>query len=96
LPLTVYCKYVTQPFVVLNTQGLSSPLYGWWANRGKTTRAPVVTGCMLMLIGNVIYAYAENANTNDMRMWIVLFARVVMGAGSGLSMLERLTIQLKA
>jgi hypothetical protein len=37
-----------------------------------------------MLIGNVIYAYAENANTNAMRMWIVFFARVVMGAGSGL------------
>ena len=64
--------------------GVSSPLYGWWANARRTSRNPIATGCALMILGNIIYVLANVAPTYAGREWLVLVARLVMGTGAGI------------
>jgi ceroid-lipofuscinosis MFS transporter 7 len=62
-------------------QMLSSPLFGYWSQRTKSTKYPVMFGMMLTSVGNVLYALLPTIGDNS--KWLMLVARFIVGLGSG-------------
>uniref|UniRef100_A0A914VZ74 Major facilitator superfamily (MFS) profile domain-containing protein n=1 Tax=Plectus sambesii TaxID=2011161 RepID=A0A914VZ74_9BILA len=62
-------------------QAVSSPIFGFWNQKTKGTRRPVMSGMVLTILGNLIYALLPTFSDN--RKWIMMFARFLVGFGSG-------------
>lgn len=61
---------------------VSSPFYGFWTNKIRKTKWPIVTGLLIEILGNGMLAFGE-AFPQDMKKWAILVARIVTGLGMG-------------
>ncbi len=63
-------------------QMLSSPLFGYWNQKTKSTRYPVMFGMMITSVGNLLYALLPTIGGSNSK-WLMLVARFLVGLGSG-------------
>uniref|UniRef100_A0A914X4V0 Major facilitator superfamily (MFS) profile domain-containing protein n=1 Tax=Plectus sambesii TaxID=2011161 RepID=A0A914X4V0_9BILA len=63
-------------------QALSSLVFGFWSNRIKQTKVPMMTGLTVMFISNLFYGNIELLHSN--RRWGMLVARFITGCGGGI------------
>ena len=60
-------------------------LKGWWANKIKYHKLPIIVCLIIMAIGNVVYLYLESfgqvTKTISPKVWM-LIARFIMGLGA--------------
>ncbi|CAI4229170.1 unnamed protein product [Auanema sp. JU1783] len=63
-------------------QGIASPAFGYWMNRSKSIRQPLVFGIIIMIISNVIFCFVESFAEKD-RRWVMMIARFCIGIGAG-------------
>jgi MFS family permease len=80
---TVFFGWIVSSFSV--GQLLSSPLFGFWANKIKCHKIPIVACLIVTIIGNVVYMYLESIETFKLgspKVWM-LASRFIMGAGAG-------------
>uniref|UniRef100_A0A914VXB3 Major facilitator superfamily domain containing 8 n=1 Tax=Plectus sambesii TaxID=2011161 RepID=A0A914VXB3_9BILA len=64
-------------------QALASPALGFWSNRIKQTKVPLLSGLVLMFIGNLLYGNTEWLPTGS-RRYGMLLARFITGCGGGI------------
>lgn len=72
-------------FVIMGfnlASAVSSPIFGYWMNRIRKSKWPIVTGILLEIIGNAMLALAGSL-PQDARKWGVLISRLVSGFGMG-------------
>ena len=62
-------------------QAVSSLVLGFWSNRIKQTKVPMMTGLTLMFISNLVYGNIELLQSN--RRWGMFVARFITGCGGG-------------
>ncbi|ESP02723.1 hypothetical protein LOTGIDRAFT_138023, partial [Lottia gigantea] len=62
-------------------QLVASPLFGFWANYGKSTRWPLVISILINILANVMYGYIESFD--DHRDYYLLLSRAMVGFGAG-------------
>lgn len=65
-------------------QLLASPLFGFWANRIKCHKIPIIAALIVTIFGNFVYMYLESIQTikaGSPKMWM-LVSRFIMGAGA--------------
>ncbi|CAD6188249.1 unnamed protein product [Caenorhabditis auriculariae] len=63
-------------------QGLASPAFGFWMNRAKSIRQPLVFGIVVMIVSNVIFCFVESF-PEKYRRWVMMVARFFIGIGAG-------------
>jgi len=74
-------------------QMIFSPLFGILIDKIKRIRPIALACCALFCVGNILYALIGAFNRNDLfgaslnknRVWVMLFARFVVGAGTALN-----------
>jgi ceroid-lipofuscinosis MFS transporter 7 len=74
-------------------QMIFAPLFGAWVDRIKTVRPVFLICCTLFCAGNVLYAMVGMFHRNHIfgveirgsRIWVMLVARFVVGAGTALN-----------
>ncbi|VDL86148.1 unnamed protein product [Nippostrongylus brasiliensis] len=55
-------------------QGLASPIFGFWMNRSKSVRWPMICGITVMIVSNVIFCFVEAFKEKE-RRWVMMVAR---------------------
>lgn len=75
-------------------QIISSPLFGYWSNRIKGVRLPIVIGFIFMLVGNMIYLTLEFADV-PYRGAFLIVSRLLLGIGSGFALCFDSPVNLK-
>ncbi|EYC21102.1 hypothetical protein Y032_0020g221 [Ancylostoma ceylanicum] len=63
-------------------QGLASPIFGFWMNRSKSVRQPMICGILVMIISNIIFCFVEAFKEKE-RRWVMMVARFFIGLGAG-------------
>ncbi|WKY01253.1 hypothetical protein Q1695_015334 [Nippostrongylus brasiliensis] len=63
-------------------QGLASPIFGFWMNRSKSVRWPMICGITVMIVSNVIFCFVEAFKEKE-RRWVMMVARFFIGLGAG-------------
>ncbi|KAK5966711.1 MFS domain-containing protein, partial [Trichostrongylus colubriformis] len=63
-------------------QGIASPAFGFWMNRSKSVRPPLICGILIMILSNVIFCFVESFRKNE-RRWVMMVARFCIGLGAG-------------
>ncbi|ETN75022.1 transporter, major facilitator family protein [Necator americanus] len=63
-------------------QGLASPLFGFWMNRSKSVRQPMICGIVVMIVSNIIFCFVEAFKEKE-RRWIMMISRFFIGLGAG-------------
>lgn len=79
-------------------QMVFSPLFGLISDRLGSVRLISLLCCLLLTGGNVLYALIglfsrELGGVGKVRMWVMIAARVVVGAGTGAVYLDLLLVQ---
>jgi ceroid-lipofuscinosis MFS transporter 7 len=64
-------------------QMLASPAFGYWSQRTRSTKYPVVFGMLITSVGNALYALLPNIGGAKSK-WFMLVARFFVGIGSGM------------
>ncbi|CAP33863.1 Protein CBG15681 [Caenorhabditis briggsae] len=72
--------FITAAFSV--GQGLASPVFGYWMNRAKSVRQPLVFGISIMILSNIIFCFVEAFQEKE-RRWVMMVARFFIGVGAG-------------
>ncbi|VDL87666.1 unnamed protein product [Nippostrongylus brasiliensis] len=54
-------------------QGLASPIFGFWMNRSKSVRWPMICGITVMIVSNVIFCFVEAFKEKE-RRWVMMVA----------------------
>uniref|UniRef100_A0A8R1EBA9 MFS domain-containing protein n=1 Tax=Caenorhabditis japonica TaxID=281687 RepID=A0A8R1EBA9_CAEJA len=72
--------FITAAFSV--GQGLASPAFGYWMNRAKSVRQPLVFGISVMILSNIIFCFVEAFKEKE-RRWVMMVARFFIGVGAG-------------
>ncbi|EGT55075.1 hypothetical protein CAEBREN_05104 [Caenorhabditis brenneri] len=72
--------FITAAFSV--GQGIASPVFGYWMNRAKSVRQPLVFGISIMILSNIIFCFVE-AFAEKERRWVMMVARFFIGVGAG-------------
>ncbi|CAI5444080.1 unnamed protein product [Caenorhabditis angaria] len=72
--------FITAAFSV--GQGLASPAFGYWMNRAKSVRQPLVFGISVMILSNIIFCFVETFKEKE-RRWVMMTARFFIGLGAG-------------
>ncbi|VDK47333.1 unnamed protein product [Anisakis simplex] len=62
-------------------QALASPLFGFWSVRIGATKIPILTGLVIMFVGNLIYTGIDLVSVNQ--RYVMLVARFITGLGGG-------------
>lgn len=62
-------------------QMISSPLFGWWTNKRKSSRVPLITSMVIFFLANIMYATITLFPTNR-KFWMIV-ARSLVGVSSG-------------
>ncbi|KAK6041271.1 hypothetical protein COOONC_21224 [Cooperia oncophora] len=55
-------------------QGLASPAFGYWMNRSRSVRQPLICGITVMIISNIIFCFVEAFKEKE-RRWVMMVAR---------------------
>lgn len=63
-------------------QGIASPVFGFWMNRSKSVRQPLICGIVVMIFSNIIFCFVEAFKEKD-RRWVMMVARFFIGLGAG-------------
>uniref|UniRef100_A0A1I7T286 MFS domain-containing protein n=1 Tax=Caenorhabditis tropicalis TaxID=1561998 RepID=A0A1I7T286_9PELO len=63
------------------TQCIFSPLFGYWSNRIGQVRLPMIIGFLIMAFGNLVYLSLQY--WEGYHLYVMMFSRLVAGAGSG-------------
>uniref|UniRef100_A0A0K0CW19 MFS domain-containing protein n=1 Tax=Angiostrongylus cantonensis TaxID=6313 RepID=A0A0K0CW19_ANGCA len=63
-------------------QGMASPIFGFWMNRSKSIRQPLIYGIIIMIVANVIFCFVE-AFKQEERRWVMMVSRFFVGLGAG-------------
>ncbi|KAK5969980.1 Transporter major facilitator family protein, partial [Trichostrongylus colubriformis] len=63
-------------------QGLASPAFGFWMNRSKSVRSPLICGITIMILSNLIFCFVEAFGEKE-RRWVMMVARFFIGLGAG-------------
>ncbi|VDM54741.1 unnamed protein product [Angiostrongylus costaricensis] len=63
-------------------QGMASPIFGFWMNRSKSIRQPLIYGITIMIVANVIFCFVE-AFKQEERRWVMMVSRFFVGLGAG-------------
>ncbi|PIC26112.1 hypothetical protein B9Z55_018789 [Caenorhabditis nigoni] len=63
------------------TQCIFSPLFGYWSNKISQVRLPMIIGFIIMAFGNLVYLSLQF--WNDHYLYVMMFSRLIAGAGSG-------------
>ncbi|CEF70094.1 Major facilitator superfamily and Major facilitator superfamily domain, general substrate transporter-containing protein [Strongyloides ratti] len=61
---------------------LGSPLFGGIATKLKSNKIPITVGLIIVVIGNIIYAFLQELSKDNIFYWICL-SRILVGFGSG-------------
>ncbi|EFP10412.1 hypothetical protein CRE_22973 [Caenorhabditis remanei] len=72
--------FITAAFSV--GQGLASPVFGYWMNKAKSVRQPLVFGISIMILSNIIFCFVEGFPEKQ-RRWVMMVARFFIGVGAG-------------
>lgn len=59
-----------------------SPVFGWWANRAGSVRAPLLASLVLFVLASALYAQLHL--TRPYASYCMVFARFLVGVSSGL------------
>ncbi|XP_060077649.1 major facilitator superfamily domain-containing protein 8-like [Ylistrum balloti] len=62
-------------------QLLASPFFGFWANKRKRSREPLVVSLIINILATVLYAYLQSLNSH--RSIALLLSRAFIGFGAG-------------
>lgn len=60
---------------------LSSPLFGFWSQKSRSTKGPTACGLILTAVGNLLYALLPTIKYEV--KWFMLVARIFVGFGTG-------------
>ncbi|UMM34430.1 hypothetical protein L5515_007511 [Caenorhabditis briggsae] len=63
------------------TQCIFSPFFGYWSNNISQVRLPMIIGFIIMAFGNLVYLSLQF--WNDHYLYVMMFSRLIAGAGSG-------------
>jgi ceroid-lipofuscinosis MFS transporter 7 len=63
-------------------QMFSSPLFGYWNQRTKSTKWPVLVGLTISSCGNLLYGLLPTIGTHV--QLLMMIARFMVGFGSGI------------
>lgn len=63
------------------SQMIASPLVGWWTNKKKSCRIPLICTMVLFAFASVMYATLSIFDSNH-KYWM-LIARILIGTSSG-------------
>ncbi|KAF1751816.1 hypothetical protein GCK72_018370 [Caenorhabditis remanei] len=63
------------------TQCIFSPLFGYWSNKIGQVRFPMIVGFIIMAFGNIVYLSMQYWSAYH--LYVMMFSRLVAGAGSG-------------
>uniref|UniRef100_A0A0N5AKZ4 MFS domain-containing protein n=1 Tax=Syphacia muris TaxID=451379 RepID=A0A0N5AKZ4_9BILA len=74
-----FVGYITACFSL--GMSISSPLFGFWSQKSRSTKYPTCCGLILTAIGNLLYALLPTINHQV--KWLMLVARVFVGFGTG-------------
>ncbi len=69
-------------------QAISSPLFGLWSQRTRSTRFPIVAGLLITALGNLLYALLPTIGDFHTR-WLMAVSRFLVGFGSGAALSVR-------
>lgn len=62
-------------------QMIASPIVGWWSNKIKQTRIPLIVTMILFAFASVLYAVISLFSTGH-RYWMIV-AKLLVGVSSG-------------
>uniref|UniRef100_A0A0N5BJ13 MFS domain-containing protein n=1 Tax=Strongyloides papillosus TaxID=174720 RepID=A0A0N5BJ13_STREA len=63
-------------------QAIGSPIFGGIATKLKSNKIPITIGLIIVIIGNIIYAFLPDLPKDNIIYWICL-SRILVGIGSG-------------
>ncbi|KAK6032250.1 hypothetical protein OSTOST_01575, partial [Ostertagia ostertagi] len=63
-------------------QALASPAFGFWMNRSKSVRQPLICGIIIMIFSNIVFCFVEAFREKE-RRWVMMVARFFIGLGAG-------------
>lgn len=63
------------------SSALTSPLFGYWSNKMRHCKLPIILGTILSIVGNCLLAFAPNFGIGH--KWVLLAARIITGLGAG-------------
>lgn len=71
--------YVIASYSVM--QAIASPLFGYWNQKTKSTKRPVIAGLLIGACGNLLYGLLPTIGGPS--KWLMIVARCMVGIGSG-------------
>lgn len=62
-------------------QMIASPLFGWWSNRIRSTRVPLIVTMVIFAIASAMYA-TISLFPSERKYWMIV-SRLLVGVSSG-------------
>ncbi|CAD6188748.1 unnamed protein product [Caenorhabditis auriculariae] len=62
-------------------QAVMCPAFGYWCNRINQSRLPILTGVVIMTLGNVLYLLSPVLSISP--SWVIFYSRLTTGIGAG-------------
>lgn len=65
-------------------QMIFSPLFGYWGNKIKSVRVPLLCSIAIFCVASTMYSTLEYFPTENVKYWMLL-SRFLVGVGSGIA-----------